>query len=144
MRTKRASQTKQKVFFSIFKWLSITTSCVRPESAPLTLTKVDSLQQRILIFSKPIFQNTYKQLQFCNASVALIYQKKWKKKILLSLWRYLVLRTLTYFDVFLKLCNSKLSIMYACADCNFSDYMMFCVWVWNIKGDVHILRLWFK
>ena len=35
LRTKRAFQVKQKVFFIIFKGLSVAKNCLRPESAPL-------------------------------------------------------------------------------------------------------------
>ena len=133
MRTKRAPQAKQKVFFSIFKWLSVTTSCVRPESAPLSLTKINSVQQRILIFSKPFFPNIYKQLHFCNASVALINQKKKKKKHIIEsvkVFRFEKPRHILMLFWNFVIQNSVLC--YTCEDSNFSDYMMFCVWVWNI------------
>ena len=101
LENKKSSSGETESVFQHFKWLSVTTSCVRPESAPLSLTKINSVQQRMLIFSKPFFPNIYKQLHFCNASVALINQKK-KKNILLSLWKYFVLRNLDIFWCFFE------------------------------------------
>ena len=37
LRTKRAFEVKQKAFFIILKWLSVTKNCLRPEIAPLRL-----------------------------------------------------------------------------------------------------------
>ena len=37
LRTKRAFEVKQKVFFIIFKGLSIAKNCLRPKSAPIIL-----------------------------------------------------------------------------------------------------------
>ena len=54
LRTKRAFEVKWKAFFIIFKELSVTKNCLRPESAPLSWMLCKSLFNCLLRFNSSL------------------------------------------------------------------------------------------